>query len=264
MMPFKITTLLLFFVLSAQAQWIVNDPAHTAQTIIAKVQDAAQHAETLSEWNRNYQRITEQLDVQTTIKDWIGDPELVDLPSLEILSVEDFLEDLSYGMPWETIISEADGSDSLEETHNGLFKKVEATTVTGESVSVDDAALKKYAVVDQQYTNYVESSEVIDARLAELQENQALTLVELEAAETDAEIQKLSAIINAQNGQIALLISEREKQHQQYTALKNLNENQSEKSQAVSVKAQLTDQNNAYRSLRGYLKDITSNNESNN
>jgi hypothetical protein len=229
-----------------------------------KLQDVAQHAETLAEWNRNYEKMTQQLEIQTTIKDWIGDPILVELPSLEVLSVDDFLETLDYGIPWDTIITEAVGSDSLEETHNGLFEKVETTTVTGEAVTVDDAALKKYAVVDQQYTNYVSSSKEIDSRLAELQENQALTLSELEAAETDAEVQKLSAIVNAQNGQVALLISEREKQHQQYTALKSLNENQTEKAQAVSMKAQLKDQNDAYRSLRFYLSEITSSDEPNN
>ena len=61
-------------------------------------------------------------------------------------------------------------------------------------------------------------------------------------------------------GKITLLISEREKQYQQYTALKSLNENQTEKSQAVSLKAQLKDQNSAYQSLRGYLDGITSTN----
>ncbi|HAV13027.1 MAG TPA: hypothetical protein DCX06_05985 [Opitutae bacterium] len=263
-MKLKIILSIPLLSLQMYGQWVVTDPGHTAQTIIMKLQDVAQHAETIAEWTRNYEKMTEQLEVQTTIKDWMGDPILVELPSIEVLSFEDFLDALDYGIPWDTIISEADGSDSLEETHNGLFETVEATTVTGEVVTVDDAALKKYAVVDQQYTNYVTSSKEIDLRLAELQENQALTLAELEAAETDAEVQKLSAIVNAQNGQVALLISEREKQHQQYTALKSLNENQTEKSQAVSIKAQLKDQNNAYRSLRGYLDGITQNNESTN
>jgi len=53
------------------------------------------------------------------------------------------------------------------------------------------------------------------------------------------------------------LISEREKQYQQVTALKQLNENQTEKAQTVSTKAQLQDQYNAYQSLRDYLNSLT-------
>jgi len=94
--------------------------------------------------------------------------------------------------------------------------------------------------------------------LLELQENQALTLIELKNAPTDAEVQKLSAIVNAQNGQIALLISEREKQYQHYNALNALNGNQENKSRAVTIKAQLQDQHAAYQSLQNYLTGLTS------
>ncbi len=240
-----------------------NFSSETTQ-IAFKLQDIAQHAETISEWERNYEQITnqletmtEQLDIQTTVRDWIGDPTEVDLPSIDILTAEDFLESLDFGIPWDDIIGTADGTDSLDETHNDLFEKIEPTTVTGEAVAVTDSELKKYAAVDLQYTNYVDASENVEARLLELQENQALTLVELENADTDAEVQKLSAIVNAQNGQIALLISEREKQYQQYNALKQLNENQAEKTKSVSIKAQLKDQNDAFQSLQTYLENLT-------
>ncbi len=242
---------------------VANFSTETTQ-IAFKIQDIAQHAETISEWDRNYKAVTEQLetmseqlDVQNTVKDWMGNPVEVSLPSIDILSVEDFLDDLKYGLPWDEIFDLADGSDSLLETHDGLFEEIEAETVTGESVPVSDEALKKYAVVDQQYTNYVDAANEIDDRLLEIQENQALTLTDLENATTDAEVQKLSAIVNAQNGQIALLISERNKQYQRYAALKQLNENQSEKTKSVSVKAQLQDQNNAFRSLQTYLDKIS-------
>ncbi len=249
----------------AQAQWIVSDPGHTAQTIAAKLQDAANHAEVLQEWQQQYEQLNEQietmaeqLNVQTYIRDWMGYPGTVPLPSLEVLTMEDFIEDLSYGVPWETVITNADGTDSLTQTHDGLYVEVKAETVTGQPVAVDDPALKKYAVVDEQYTNYVDASNQIDERLRELQENQALTLVELKNAVTDAEVQKLSAIVNAQNGQIALLISEREKQYQQYSALKSLNENQEDKEKSVSVQAQFQDQHEAYRSLTDYLNSLSS------
>ena len=266
-MKYRLIPLFLFLAPLAQAQWIVSDPGHTAQTIVARVQDAAEHAEVLQEWQQQYEQLTQQLEtmadqlnVQTTIKDWMGDPGAVPLPSLEVLSMEDFIDDLNYGIPWETLISEAVGTDSLTETHGGLFVEVKAETVTGAAVTVNDPALKKYAVVDEQYTNYVNASKDIDERLRELQENQALTLEELKNATTDAEVQKLSAIVDAQNGQITLLISEREKQYQQYAALKSLNENQEEKEKSVSVQAQLQDQHEAYRSLTDYLNSLSNTN----
>ncbi|MCB1120618.1 MAG: hypothetical protein KJT03_03645 [Verrucomicrobiae bacterium] len=241
------------------------DVASETTQLAFKLQDLDNHAETLDEWSRNFDKLTEQLDtmvdqldVQTLVKDWMGNPIEVELPSIEILSIDDFLNDLNYGIPWDSIIAETDGTDSLQETHDGLYIEVEPTTVVGETVEVSDEELKKFAVVDQQYSNYVETSLAIDERLLELQENQALTLAELQEAETDAEVQKLSAIVNAQNGQIALLISEREKQYQHYLALKQLNENQEEKAKAVSVKAQLKDQNMAYDSLQNYLGSLTS------
>ncbi len=240
-----------------------NFSTETTQ-IAFKIQDVAQHAKTMSEWKRNYEAVTKQLDTmgnqldaQLDVKNWIGNPIDVELPSIEILSVEDFLDELKHGVSWEIVIEEADGTDSLEETHGGMFVEVEATTVTGKEVAVTDAELKKYAVVDRQYSNYVDASETIDERLAELQENQALTLEELEDATTDSEVQKLSTIVNAQNGQIALLISEREKQYQQYQALKQLSDNQESKAKAVAVKAQLKDQSDALGSLQSYLDSIT-------
>ncbi len=240
-----------------------NFSTETTQ-IAFKIQNVAQHAKTMSEWKRNYDNLTKQLDTmgdqleaQLDVKSWIGNPIDVELPSIEILSVEDFLDELKHGVSWEKVIKEADGTDSLEETHGGMFLEVEATTVTGKEVAVSDAELKKYAVVDRQYNNYVDASLTIDERLAELQENQALTLEELEEATTDSEVQKLSTIVNAQNGQIALLISEREKQYQQYQALKQLNENQESKAKAVAVKAQLKDQSDALGSLQSYLDSIT-------
>ena len=236
-----------------------NFASETTQ-IAFQLQDLDNHLETINEWTRNYEKITEQLttmndqlDVQTLVKEWTGNPFEVELPSIEVLSINDFLNDLNYGIPWDSIIGETDGTDSLDETHDGLYVEVEPVTVMGEEVAVSDEELKKFAVVDQQYTNYVETSLAIDDRLLELQENQALTLTELQEATTDAEVQKLSAIVSAQNGQIALLISEREKQYQQYLALKELNENQDEKAKAVSVKAQLKDQNIAFQSLQSYL-----------
>ncbi|WP_269541663.1 DUF4141 domain-containing protein [Cerasicoccus fimbriatus] len=262
--------LILFFsillcALSARAQWVVTDPGHTAQTIAARIQDIANHGEVLAEWQQQYEQLTQQIDtmtqqleVETIMKDWMGDPIAVNLPSLEVLSVDDFIDDLNYGIPWNEVIEQADGSDSLDETHGGLFEEVPSVTVTGQAVNINDAALKKYAAVDRQYTNYVEAATEIDARLLELQENQALTLTELKNAATDAEVQKLSAIVNAQNGQIALLISEREKQYQQYNALKELGENQEAKAKSVSIKAQLQDQHAAYQSLQQYLTGLTS------
>ncbi|QYY35486.1 DUF4141 domain-containing protein [Ruficoccus sp. ZRK36] len=256
---------ILLFAISAQAQWVVTDPAHTAQTITSRIQDIANHAEVLTEWQQQYEQLTEQintmtqqLEVETIMKDWMGDPIAVDLPSLEVLSMDDFIDDINYGIPWDEVIEQADGTDSLGETHGGLFEEVPAVTVTGEAVNVTDAALKQYAAVDRQYINYVEASGEIDARLRELQENQALTLTELRNAATDAEVQKLSAIVNAQNGQITLLISEREKQYQQYNALKELSENQEAKSKSVSVKAHMQDQHAAYQSLQNYLMGLTS------
>lgn len=263
-MKLLILPFVLLFSLSAHAQWVVTDPAHTAQTITSRIQDIANHAEVLAEWQQQYEQLTEQIDtmtqqleVETIMKDWMGDPMTVNLPSLEVLSPDDFFDDLNHGVPWDEVIEQADGSDSLGETHGGLYEQVSAETVTGESVTVNDAALKQYAAVDRQYINYVEAAGEIDARLLELQENQALTLIELKNAPTDAEVQKLSAIVNAQNGQIALLISEREKQYQHYTALKELNENQGEKAKAVSIKAQLQDQHAAYQSLQNYLTGLT-------
>jgi len=264
-----LTILVFLFATSAYGFFggLGNFSTETTQ-IAFKIQDIAQHAETIRKWERNYRKITqqldtmtEQLDVQTTVKDWIGDPLDVELPAIEILSVDDFLNDLKHGIPWEDLIDEADGSDSLEETHDGLFVEIEATTVTGEPITVVDAELKKFAVVDQQYENYIDTAETIDERLSELQENQALTLEELEAATTDAEVQKLAAIVEAQNGQIALLISERNKQYQQYAALKQLSENQSEKTKTVSVKAQLQDQHDAFQSLQSYFGSITDSTE---
>lgn len=255
---------ILLVALSARAQWVVTDPSHTAQTITSRIQDATNHTQVLSRWHQQYQQLTEQittmreqLEVETIMKDWMGDPIKVNLPSLEVLSIDDFIDDLNHGIPWHEVIELADGSDSLMETHGGLFEKVSAETVTGDVVNVTDAALKKYAAVDRQYSNYVEAATEVDARLLELQENQALTLDELKAATTDAEVQKLAAIVNAQNGQIALLISEREKQYQHYNALKELNENQRAKSKSVSLKAQLQDQHEAYQSLQNYLKGFT-------
>ena len=250
---------------SAYGLFSVAGNFSTETTQIAfKIQDVAQHAKTMAEWKRNYETVTKQLDTmgdqleaQLDVKNWLGNPIKVELPSIEILSVEDFLDELKHGVSWESVIENADGTDSLEETHGGIFVEVEATTVTGEEVAVSDAELKKYAVVDQQYTNYVEASVSIDERLLELQENQGLALEELEAATTDAEVQKLSTIVNAQNGQIALLISEREKQYQRYLALTQLNENQEAKAKAVSIKAQLKDQSEAMDSLQSYLDSIT-------
>ena len=44
-MKYRLIPLFLLLAPYAQAQWIVSDPGHTAQTIVARVQDAAEHAE---------------------------------------------------------------------------------------------------------------------------------------------------------------------------------------------------------------------------
>jgi len=137
-----VTLLTLVASSTAQAQWVVTDPGHTAQTIAASLQDVAQHAETLAEWQQQYEQLTQQIDtmteqlnVETLMKDWMGDPLSVNLPSLEVLSANDFFDDLNHGVPWETVIEQADGSDSLEETHDGLYEPVSVETVTGQSVA---------------------------------------------------------------------------------------------------------------------------------
>lgn len=188
---------------SARAQWIVYDPTSNIQQILNEVQNLAEFAQMIDNQVQQIQTLGDQLSEFKNYEKVFGDPSAVALSMAAPL-----VSDLQHVEPvtnLENLVSSADGKDALTYNDGGIYSMVGVDFQTPGGLTVQRPAdqYKKYAVINATANNYVSVAGDAARRRTALKNVIAQVTEQLKNATTDAEVQKLHAVLTALNADLA-------------------------------------------------------------
>lgn len=203
-----IAVVALSFASRSCAQWVVYDPANTVQSVINTAQEIAKFVEMINKQIEQINTLTEQLDEFKHYKELFGDPKKVALSMVPALTAD--LRHTETGQNLDDLLTIADGAYALTYNGAGIFHTVGATFTTpgGETVTRPEEKYKPYAAVSRTADNYMTVAKDAATRRVALKSQIAQTVEQLKSAPTDAEVQKLQAILASQNSDLASLDAE--------------------------------------------------------
>ncbi len=115
---------------------------------------------------------------------------------------------------------------------------------------------RRYAVLDAKQDNTQQVVDETREREQQLQADIAATLEDLKNAQTDAEVQKLSAKLNALNGQLAQVDASRRREVDQVVLQKIANDSRSELEHRANAELEARNAYLANQRISAYLKTL--------
>jgi len=224
-------------VVPVRAQWIVFDPALQTQSILNTAQEVAQMVRQINNQIQQIHQLTEQLSEFKNYEKLFGDPKTVVVSTVTPLMNE--LRRTELGRSLGTIVKAADGADALLYNAGGLYLSVGTTFQTPKGVIVprNTNSFRQFAAINAATANYQNVSTNAAAHRVALRAEIAATMEQLRGAESDAEVQKLSATLTGLSS--ALAGTEQETSEALANALVQDIENRNdERKQAQAIKEQ--------------------------
>jgi hypothetical protein len=190
-----LTLVTLGIAFSARAQWIVYDPVATIQGIVNTAQEIAKFVEVVNNQVQQIQALNDQLNEFKHYESLFGDPRAVVVATMTPL-VND-LRRSELGESLDTIMRAADGAEALVYNAGGLYHSIGETFKTPRGVTVSRSAdeYRQFAAINDATANYQTVSTNSATRRVELKTQIAATVEALRRATSDAEVQKLSAVL---------------------------------------------------------------------
>ncbi len=194
--------LLLAFAARGFGQIPVTDAANLANNSLLHAENIAKWAESINNLRTQIDQLNRQINIQSDIRQWAGSPvEAGGKLVLNALGQDELVRD--YGKTKSAIVGMVDSLGSLKNTVSGNYRVISETDIDGNALKRDALTYRRYAVLDAMQANTDHVTEETRLRERELQAEIAITLDDLKAAPTDAEVQKLSVKLTALNGQLA-------------------------------------------------------------
>jgi len=188
---------------SARAQWIVYDPASNIQQIVDESENLLEYATMIDNEVSQIQTLTSQLNEFKNYESVFGNPSQVTLSMGA--GVESDLQSLEPGTNLENLVANADGNAALTYNDSGLYLTIGTSFQTPGGQTVQRAAdrYKPYAAINNAANNYVAVADDAAKRRATLKDQIAQTTQQLQDATTDAQVQKLHAVLTSLNADLA-------------------------------------------------------------
>jgi hypothetical protein len=252
-------TIILFFVLALagtlRAQIPVTDLANLVNNQLSEVENIAKWVESIAQLKQQVTQLDQQIKLQTDIRQWVGDPKAAGGKLLlDSFGASDLVR--QYGQAQSAIRSVTSSLDSLKNTANGNYRAIVSVDIDGNTLSRDALAYRRFSILDATQANTEQVATDTRARDQDLQEDIAATLEDLKSADTDAETQKLSAKLNALNGQLAQVEAERRREVDAVNLQKIANDARSEEEKLAAAELALKDDYLATQRVSTYLKSI--------
>src|SRR5690606_23913793 len=108
-----------------------------------------------------------------------------------------------YGSARRAVVGLVDSLYSLRRTAEGTYRTIESVDIDGHEMRRDPMIYRRYAVLDAKQDVAAQVAVETRNRDVERPAEVATTLEEMKTAETDAEVQTLSAKLTALNGQLS-------------------------------------------------------------
>jgi hypothetical protein len=180
---------------SARAQWIVFDPTSNIQSILNTAQEIAKFVEMIQNQVEQIEQLTEQVQTLHHYVDLFGDPSKFAPVSITALTAD--LKKTELGETLTDLQTAANAATAMAYTGAGLFQAVneQFTTPNGATVQRREQPYRPIAAVQQTTDNYLDVSKDAASRRVALKNEIAKTTDALKAAQTDAEVQKLTGVL---------------------------------------------------------------------
>jgi membrane-associated HD superfamily phosphohydrolase len=198
-----LTAIGLSLVFCARAQWVVYDPTVNIEQILSEAENLAEYAQMIDNEVTQIQTLGDQLSEFKNYENLFGNPAQVALSMVP--SLDSDLQSLEPGLNLENLVANADGNLALTYNDDGIYATVGASFQTpgGQTVQRPADQYKSYAAVINSASNYVAVADNAAQRRAAIKDQIAQTTQQLQSATTDAQVQKLHAVLTSLNGDLA-------------------------------------------------------------
>jgi hypothetical protein len=255
MKTFIVTFLVLLLAAPVAAQIPVTDAANLANNRAAQSENIAKWIESIQRLREQIDALNRQINIQSDIRRWAGNP--VDAGTkvvLEGLGGPELAR--QYGQGRRAVVGLVDSLQSLKRTADGNYREIKSVDLNGREFQRDPLIYRRYAVLDARQENTQQVIEETRDREQELQAEIAATLEDLKGAETDAEVQKLSAKLNALNGQLAQVDAARRREVDQVVLQKIANDARGEMELRANAELEARNAYLANQRISAYLKTL--------
>jgi hypothetical protein len=202
----RLITLLAFalpLAFSARAQEVVYDPVVNIEQILDEAENLAKYAIMIDNQVQQIETLTDQLTEFKKYESLFGNPSQVLLSMAAPL--ESDLQSLEPGLNLENLVTTADGTSALTYNNSGIYATVGTSfqTAGGQTVQRSADQYKPYAAVINAANNYVTVADNAAQRRSTIKNQIAQTTQQLQSAGSDAEVQKLHAVLTGLNADLA-------------------------------------------------------------
>ncbi|MEO7700679.1 MAG: type IV secretion system protein [Opitutus sp.] len=246
---------LLWFAQQASAQIPVTDVANLANNTILHVESIAKWIESIAQLKTQIDQLNQQIALTSDIRTWSGNP--VDAGAKVVLNglgVGDLLT--TFGQTRPTILSQTNSLDSIGQTASGSYRAISSIDLDGNELKRDPLTFRRYSILDAQQANAAQVRTDVTMREADLQTEIALTLDDIKAAPTEAEVQKLSAKLAALNGQLIQVETQRRREVDEVALTKIANDARLEEERLAAAELAAKDDYLANQRVSVYMKTL--------
>jgi len=188
---------------STRAQMVVYDPVSNITQITDEAENIAEFVDMVDNQVQQISQLTDQLNEFKNYENLFGNPSSVALSMVSSLNSD--LQSAEPGQNLENLVSSANGNTALTYNDNGLYTTVGTSFQTpgGQTVQRSADQYKKYAAINETANNYVTVADNAAQRRASIKNQIAQTDQQLKSASSDAEVQKLHAVLTSLNADLA-------------------------------------------------------------
>lgn len=210
------------------AQVVVEDPIAIAQSATQHAIDLAKYVEMISNQVEQINLLTSQLQQVTAYVEAFGDPAVL----LQITGADNIISQLQQqpiGQLLGQLQETASGVQSLHNNANGLYRSIENISISGVEVPRSESLYRKFGALENTADNFQTVHEQAQGRIQSLKREISSTTTALQAATTDAQVQKLQGVLASQRSELTALQAEVQQAASQVTVQDTLNRNDEEK-----------------------------------
>lgn len=188
---------------SAHAQFIVFDPTSNIQQILNEAENLAEYAIMIDNEVNQIETLGDQLSEFKNYESLFGNPSSVSLSVVAPLDSD--LTKTEPGQNLENLVGNANGNIALTYNDGGIYATAGASFQTpgGQTIQRPANQYEQYSAVINSASNYVAVADNAAQRRATIKDEIAQTTEQLQNATTDAQVQKLHAVLASLNGDLA-------------------------------------------------------------
>jgi hypothetical protein len=240
---------------AALAQIPVTDAASIANNRAAQAENIAKWVESINHLRQQIDSLNRMINIQSDVRRWAGNPvEAGTKVALESLGGPELARE--FGSAKRAVVGLVDSLGSLRRTAEGTYRTISDVDIDGNEMRRDPMIYRRYAVLDAKQDISAQVAVETRDREQELQAEIADTLDALKHAETDAEVQKLTAKLTALNGQLGYVEAARRREVDAVTLQKIANDARNEAEQRSVAELEMRNAYLANQRISAYFRTL--------